>query len=65
MQEAQSRVAPGDPPAVFTFDKDDMDALNFVAASANLRSKIFDIETKSRFDIKRMATYKLIHPVPY
>jgi ubiquitin-like 1-activating enzyme E1 B len=37
------------------FDKDDQDTLDFVAASANIRSIIFGIETKSRFDIKQMA----------
>lgn len=40
---------------VITFDKDDVDTLDFVAASANLRSTIFRIESKSKFDIKRMA----------
>jgi len=41
--------------AVITFDKDDDDTLDFVTASANLRSAIFGIESKSRFDIKQMA----------
>jgi len=41
--------------AIITFDKDDEDTLDFVTASANLRSFIFGIETKSRFDIKQMA----------
>ncbi|KAG0651270.1 Pmt3-activating enzyme subunit 2 [Hyphodiscus hymeniophilus] len=40
---------------IITFDKDDDDTLDFVTASANLRSIIFGIETKSRFDIKQMA----------
>ncbi|TVY68819.1 Ubiquitin-activating enzyme E1-like [Lachnellula suecica] len=40
---------------VITFDKDDEDTLDFVTASANLRSLIFGIESKSRFDIKQMA----------
>lgn len=40
---------------IIIFDKDDEDTLDFVAASANLRSTIFGIETKSRFDIKQMA----------
>lgn len=53
MQEAQLQVAPGDPPAILTFDKDDVDTLDFVASSANLRSIVFGIERKSRFDIKR------------
>lgn len=42
-------------PSVLTFDKDDEDTLDFVAASANLRSFIFDIEPRSKFDIKQMA----------
>lgn len=41
--------------ALITFDKDDEDTLDFVTASANLRSIIFGIEQKSRFDIKQMA----------
>lgn len=42
-------------PSVLTFDKDDDDTLDFVAASANLRSIIFGIEPRSKFDIKQMA----------
>lgn len=42
---------------ILTFDKDDVDTLDFVAASANLRATIFGIEPKSKFDIKR--TYQL------
>lgn len=38
---------------IITFDKDDEDTLDFVAASANLRSRVFKIEEKSKFDIKR------------
>ena len=41
--------------SAITFDKDDQDTLDFVAASANMRSTIFGIESKSRFDIKQMA----------
>lgn len=37
------------------FDKDDEDTLDFVAASANLRSIVFGIESKSKFDTKQMA----------
>ena len=40
-------------PPILTFDKDDDDTLDFVAASANLRSFIFGIELRSKFDIKR------------
>ncbi|KAI8625801.1 ThiF family protein [Xylariaceae sp. FL1651] len=43
------------PQAIITFDKDDEDTLDFVAASANIRSHVFGIERKSRFDIKQMA----------
>lgn len=43
------------PKPTISFDKDDEDTLDFVAASANLRSHIFGIESKSRFDIKQMA----------
>ncbi|OWP00707.1 hypothetical protein B2J93_1310 [Marssonina coronariae] len=40
---------------VITFDKDDEDTLDFVTAGANLRSIVFGIETKSRFDVEQMA----------
>ncbi|QDS74678.1 hypothetical protein FKW77_009563 [Venturia effusa] len=42
-------------PLMLTFDKDDGDTLDFVAASANLRSHIFGIPMRSKFDIKQMA----------
>ncbi|GAM22192.1 hypothetical protein SAMD00019534_053670, partial [Acytostelium subglobosum LB1] len=38
-----------------TWDKDDDMALNFVVAASNIRSHIFGIPTKSKFDIKAMA----------
>ena len=38
---------------VLTFDKDDVDTLDFVSSTANIRSTIFSIPTKSKFDIKR------------
>jgi ubiquitin-like 1-activating enzyme E1 B len=38
---------------VLSFDKDDVDTLDFVAATSNIRSAIFSIPTKSKFDIKR------------
>ena len=47
--------ANGGPEPIISFDKDDQDTLDFVAASANIRSVIFGIENKSRFDIKQMA----------
>ncbi|KAL9075664.1 MAG: hypothetical protein Q9161_001416 [Pseudevernia consocians] len=51
--QTQPEVAAAAP--VLVFDKDDEDTLDFVAASANLRSIIFGIESKSKFDIKQMA----------
>ncbi|EFX06220.1 ubiquitin-like activating enzyme [Grosmannia clavigera kw1407] len=44
-----------DADALIEFDKDDIDTLDFVAASANIRSTLFGIEHRSRFDIKQMA----------
>jgi ubiquitin-like 1-activating enzyme E1 B len=41
--------------SVISFDKDDEDTLDFVAASANIRSSLFGIDRKSKFDIKQMA----------
>lgn len=43
----------GEAAPIITFDKDDEDTLDFVAASANLRSLVFGINLKSKFDIKR------------
>lgn len=37
------------------FDKDDEDTLDFVVAAANIRSYIFGIPLKSKFDIKSIA----------
>jgi ubiquitin-like 1-activating enzyme E1 B len=48
-----TKIGTADPTIVF--DKDDIDTLDFVTASANLRSIVFGIEMKSRFDIKQMA----------
>lgn len=38
-----------------SFDKDDKDTLDFVAAAANLRAHVFGIQQLSEFDIKQMA----------
>jgi ubiquitin-like 1-activating enzyme E1 B len=46
----------GDAAPILTFDKDDIDTMDFVAASANLRSTIFGIESRSKFDLKRMTS---------
>jgi len=40
------------------WDKDDKDAMDFVAACANVRAHIFGIPQKTRFDIK--CKYNLI-----
>ncbi|KAJ0165164.1 Ubiquitin-activating enzyme E1-like [Colletotrichum tanaceti] len=56
MQELKkAHQDPSGPGPVITFDKDDEDTLDFVTASANIRSTVFGIERKSRFDIKQMA----------
>lgn len=44
---------PNGPSPVISFDKDDVDTLDFVTSAANLRSAIFGIEPKSKFDVKR------------
>lgn len=45
----------GEPDPTIAFDKDDPDTLDFVTAAANLRSAVFAIEPKSKFDTKQMA----------
>jgi ubiquitin-like 1-activating enzyme E1 B len=55
MLQLKAKAKPEDPAPQLTFDKDDDDTLDFVAAAANLRSYVFGISTKSRFDIKQMA----------
>lgn len=54
LQLKQNKEASAPEPAI-AFDKDDLDTLDFVTSSANIRSTIFGIERKSRFDIKQMA----------
>lgn len=53
LQKPQAGESNGSATAVLSFDKDDDDTLDFVAASANMRSFVFGIEPKSKFDIKR------------
>ncbi|PSN73329.1 ubiquitin-activating enzyme E1 3 [Corynespora cassiicola Philippines] len=55
LEETRANADTGNAPPVLTFDKDDADTLDFVTASANLRSHVFGIETRSKFDIKQMA----------
>ncbi|KAK9238003.1 hypothetical protein V1525DRAFT_432170 [Lipomyces kononenkoae] len=45
----------GSPRPTLSFDKDDDETLDFVVAAANLRSQVFGIERKSKFEIKQMA----------
>lgn len=56
LEETRANADTGNSPPILTFDKDDEDTLDFVAASANLRSIVFDIERRSKFDIKRMSS---------
>ncbi|KAI0402346.1 hypothetical protein F4802DRAFT_576178 [Xylaria palmicola] len=53
--ELRKQHGDGAPQSMIAFDKDDDDTLDFVASSANIRSYVFGIERKSRFDIKQMA----------
>ncbi|ODQ68425.1 hypothetical protein NADFUDRAFT_68648 [Nadsonia fulvescens var. elongata DSM 6958] len=46
---------PADSLQTISFDKDDDDTLDFVVAASNIRSIIFSIETKSKFDTKQIA----------
>lgn len=55
LQEMQATSNGSCASPIITFDKDDDDTLDFVTASANLRSIVFGIDTKSKFDIKQMA----------
>ena len=50
-ERAETEV--GNAAPILSFDKDDVDTLDFVVASANLRAAIFGIEPRSKFDIKR------------
>ncbi|KAL8730531.1 MAG: hypothetical protein Q9166_003982 [cf. Caloplaca sp. 2 TL-2023] len=54
LQQAQGNETNGASP-VLSFDKDDDDTLDFVASSANMRSIVFGIQSRSKFDIKQMA----------
>lgn len=53
LEETRANVDTGNSPPILTFDKDDDDTLDFVTASANLRSEVFGIDKRSKFDIKR------------
>lgn len=49
---------PDGPSPIISFDKDDVDTLDFVTASANLRSAIFSIDSKSKFATKGELKYR-------
>ncbi|CAN9154683.1 unnamed protein product [Alternaria sp. RS040] len=55
LEETRANADVGNSVPILSFDKDDVDTLDFVVASANLRSHIFGIEMRSKFDIKQMA----------
>jgi ubiquitin-like 1-activating enzyme E1 B len=56
LEEIRATTDVGNSTPILTFDKDDVDTLDFVVASSNLRSHIFGIETRSKFDVKRTFT---------
>lgn len=53
LEETRANADTGNSPPILSFDKDDDDTLDFVAASANLRSEVYGIPKRSKFDIKR------------
>lgn len=55
MLELKKAHSGSGPSPMIEFDKDDDDTLDFVASSANIRSTVFGIDRKSRFEIKSMA----------
>ena len=54
-EEKAAASKAGGPQPTISFDKDDDDTMDFVAAAGNLRAIIFGIEPKSKFEIKQMA----------
>src|SRR5690554_4959065 len=55
ISKMKEEMAETDPAPIIEFDKDDQDTLDFVASSSNIRSAVFGIDRKSRFDVKQMA----------
>ena len=55
VDEQSGALKSGSEQSTIAFDKDDDLTLNFVAAASNIRSEVFGIEPKSKFDIKQMA----------
>lgn len=60
LQAAQTATASDGARPILSFDKDDIDTLDFVTSSANLRSIVFGIETKSKFDVKRKYLFSQV-----
>lgn len=54
--KALQEVSKDEVQPILMFDKDDVDTLDFVTATSNLRASIFGIEAKSKFDTKRTCT---------
>lgn len=59
MKELQD-TAMGETHPVLDFDKDDVDTLDFVTATANLRATIFGIDPKTKFDTKRKSQMRVL-----
>lgn len=57
LETERTQAEVGNAAPVLSFDKDDIDTLDFVVASANLRAAIFGIEQRSKFDIKRRCYF--------
>ncbi|KXG52804.1 Molybdenum cofactor biosynthesis, MoeB [Penicillium griseofulvum] len=55
LKQLQENNPPDQDSPILTFDKDDVDTLDFVTATANLRAAIFHVGLKSKFDVKQMA----------
>ncbi|KAJ5356930.1 Molybdenum cofactor biosynthesis MoeB [Penicillium concentricum] len=55
LKQLQENNTPDQDSPILTFDKDDVDTLDFVTAAANLRAANFHVELKSKFDVKQMA----------
>ena len=53
LKELQETSSSEGPAPALEFDKDDVDTLDFVTATATLRAAVFNIGPKSKFDTKR------------
>ena len=60
LKALQANTTSDQPSPILTFDKDDEDTLDFVAATANLRAAIFHIELNSKFEIKSKPLYPVL-----